>query len=82
MWWTVVNDGNEPWPQDVVLQFTGGNHVCSTQSVPLTHIVYPKYGTTLVVDFVTPSEPGWYHSTWRMRTAAGTYFGGENNVLM
>lgn len=73
-----MNDGNEPWSTDIVLQYTGGNHVCSAHSVPLPTLVYPKQATRLVVDFVAPSEPGWYHSTWRMRTPAGAYFGGKN----
>lgn len=78
MWWTIRNSGNEPWPHDVRLQYTGGNHQLSSdqQTIYVSNIVYPKHRTTMVVDFITPSEPGWYHSTWKMMTSAGVNFGG------
>ncbi|XKL59942.1 hypothetical protein PGB90_000958 [Kerria lacca] len=56
MWWTLRNDGIEPWPDNCSLQYASGNHRCDMKTIPVTHVVYPKHSTT-VIYFTAPKEP-------------------------
>lgn len=76
MRWTIRNNGEECWPHGCSLQHIAGDHPCNVREIPV-RVLPPGLSTTIVLDFVAPSESGFYHSKWRMTTPFGAFFGGK-----
>lgn len=76
MRWTIRNNGDECWPHGCSLQYISGDHPCNVKAIPV-RVLPPGLSTIIVVDFIAPSESGFYQSKWRMTTPFGAYFGGK-----
>jgi heat shock protein HslJ len=76
--WSIQNTGTCTWDPGYSIVYESGNHAAAEMDSPLvvTHgQTAPSETYTVEVRLVSPSEYGFYQGYWRMRNAAGTYFG-------
>jgi heat shock protein HslJ len=76
--WRIQNTGTCIWDPGYSIVYESGNHAAAEMDSPLvvTHgRTAPSETYTVEVKLVSPSEYGHYLGYWRMRNAAGTYFG-------
>jgi hypothetical protein len=72
--WQVLNSGSSTWDHNYRLACIGGEHLGAPVSVPVPPCA-PGSAIAITVPFVTPDEPGPYHSVWRMANERGEAFG-------
>ncbi|BES90567.1 Chromosome 6 open reading frame 106 [Nesidiocoris tenuis] len=79
--WVLVNNGDETWPDDCVLQFSGGDAMGSQKKITVPALPPQKFAHVIVA-LESPPLPGIYKSQWRMSTPSGSYFGETIWVFM
>lgn len=79
--WSLINNGDEPWPLGCYLQFCCGDAMSEYQKIPVPSLA-PNQSTQVLIHLVSPTMPGIYKSEWRMVTASGSYFGDIIWVIM
>jgi hypothetical protein len=77
--WRVRNAGTCTWTTDYALVFTRDNRLGGPLSVPLPREVAPGGMIDLSVNFVAPTAPGTYRSTWRLQNEDGVLFGSRTS---
>jgi len=84
--WTVMNTGNEPWPEGCTLRFTQGNRMSDGRSALSDRLevgcLPPGEKFDISVSMRSPEKPGMYESQWRMATPAGAFFGDTIWVIL
>lgn len=73
--WILWNNGDEPWPEECVLQFAGGDAMGNQKKIKVPALA-PKNFAEVEIQLESPSMPGMYKSQWRTCTPSGSYFGG------
>lgn len=79
--WKIQNTGEEAWPSGVCLQHTGGVSMGDCVRMPVQPLG-PKETTELNIMLTSPVDIGTHQSKWRMMTPTGSYFGGDNTLLV
>jgi hypothetical protein len=79
--WAVDNTGSCPWTTDYQLVLVKGDPMGGT-TAPLTAQVAAGTTADLSVGLTAPAAPGNYTSSWRLRNAAGVYFGDVITVVI
>ncbi|XP_043932492.1 protein ILRUN isoform X1 [Protopterus annectens] len=77
--WRIQNTGAESWPPGVCLKYVGGDQFGHVNMV-MVRSLDPQEMTDVSVQMRSPGAPGMYQGQWRMCTATGLYFGGENVI--
>ena len=73
--WRVRNSGTCAWEQGTRLVFIAGDPLGGPARVDIPREIDPEADIDVSVDFVAPSAPGTYRSTWRLQDPDGTRFG-------
>jgi len=76
--WLIQNTGTCLWDPGYSIVYESGNHPAADMYGALVVIhgrTPPGETYDVEVRLIAPSEPGYYEGYWRMRNAAGTYFG-------
>ena len=63
--WTMMNNGELAWSDEVVFKCVSGNLPTERTSVPVT-ATPPGQSANITVTFTAPQEPGIYKSTWAL----------------
>jgi len=84
--WTVMNTGNEPWPEGCTLRFTQGSRMSDGRSALSDRLevgcLPPGEKCDISVSMRSPDKPGMFESQWRMATSAGAFFGDTIWVIL
>lgn len=84
--WTVLNSGNEPWPQGCTLRFTQGSRMSDGRSSLSDRLevgcLPPGEKIDISVSMRSPDKPGMFESQWRMATSPGAFFGDTIWVIL
>lgn len=78
--WHICNSGTDAWPAGCYAQCADGNNM-GAGKVPLPCLL-PGHSMNLVVNMISPSEPGTYQSKWRLCISEGSYFGDPMWVIV
>lgn len=70
--------GPESWPPGVCLKYVGGDQFGHVNMV-MVRSLDPQEMADVSVQMQSPVSPGMYQGQWRMCTATGLYYGGEDN---
>lgn len=68
--------GTEAWPPGVCLKYVGGDQFGHVNMV-MVRSLEPQEMADVSVQMCSPSTAGMYQGQWRMCTATGLYYGGE-----
>ena len=79
--WAVENTGSCAWTTDYQFAFVDGDAMGGTSAF-LAAAVSPGTTAELSVNLTAPTTPGTYKGSWRMKNAAGVYFGNTITVLI
>lgn len=71
--------GAETWPPGVCLKYVGGDQFGHVNIV-MVRSLDPQEISDVSVQMRSPVTPGMYQGQWRMCTATGLFYGGENPV--
>lgn len=74
---SVCLPGAESWPPGVCLKYVGGDQFGHVNMV-MARSLDPQEMADVSVQMQSPAAPGMYQGQWRMCTATGLYFGGED----
>ncbi len=74
--WRVRNSGSCTWEAGTQLIYVSGDPLGGPAAVSVPQVA-PGATTDVSVNFVAPSTPGTYRSTWQMQSPAGTRFGSQ-----
>ncbi len=74
--WTVRNSGTTTWGPGYQLVYQGGARLGTTHAVAVPS-TQPGAEAALALTCAAPNQPGAYRSYWRMRNAAGQWFGDQ-----
>ena len=69
--------GAESWPPGVCLKYVGGDQFGHVNMV-MVRSLDPQEMADVSVQMQSPVSPGMYQGQWRMCTATGLYYGGED----
>jgi len=72
--------GAESWPPGVSLKYVSGDQFGHVNMV-MVRSLDPQGMADVSVQMQSPASPGMYQGQWRMCTATGLYFGGEDKKL-
>lgn len=72
--------GAESWPPGVCLKYVGGDQFGHVNMV-MVRSLDPQEMADVSVQMQSPVAPGMYQGQWRMCTATGLYYGGEDSKL-
>jgi Ig-like domain from next to BRCA1 gene len=72
--WQLQNNGSCAWNKTFVVAFVSGSSM-SGETTPLTSIVDLWKKADISVAMVAPTTPGTHTGYWRLKNAAGTWFG-------
>lgn len=70
--------GAESWPPGVCLKYVGGDQFGHVNMV-MVRSLDPQEMADVSVQMQSPVSPGMYQGQWRMCTATGLYYGGEES---
>lgn len=70
--------GAESWPPGVCLKYVGGDQFGHVNMV-MVRSLDPQEMADVSVQMQSPVSPGMYQGQWRMCTATGLYYGGEDS---
>ncbi len=73
--WRVVNVGTCPWTTEYAVVLFSGDRMGASDSIAFTENIAPNQTVDISVDMVAPTDPGAYQGNWKLRNAAGQYFG-------
>jgi len=73
--WRLVNVGTCTWTADYALAFFSGEQMSGAASVKLPAAIPPGATTEISIDLVAPLEAGTYQGDWKLKNAAGEWFG-------
>ncbi len=73
--WRLVNSGSCTWTTEYSIAYFSGEPMGAPASVRLPKNVPPGQSVDVSVEMVAPSAPGTYTSNWKLRNAAGSWFG-------
>lgn len=73
--WQFMNNGQTTWTTSYSLVFLNGEHMSGPNSVPVKIDVQPGKVVDISVDLTAPEKLGSYKGNWRLRNAAGQFFG-------
>jgi len=73
--WRLKNSGNTTWTTSYKLCFYSGSQMGAASCKNLTSNVYAGNNVDISVAMTAPSTPGSYTGNWKMKNAAGTWFG-------
>jgi hypothetical protein len=73
--WRIVNGGSCTWIPGYALVFAGGHAFGAPAATPLSGEVPPGSEVDITLHLTAPTEPGIYQGDWKLRSAAGVYFG-------
>ena len=73
--WRLNNVGSCTWTTAYSLVFAGGASMGAAASVNLPFEVPPGTMVDLSIEFIAPTEVGFYRSEWKLQNAAGGTFG-------
>ncbi len=73
--WRLKNSGSCTWVGSYQFAFVADNQLGGPASVAINGNVTPGSLYDVSVNFVAPSTPGTYKSSWRMKNATGQLFG-------
>jgi hypothetical protein len=73
--WTLENAGTCTWSRNYSLNFFAGDRMGASAETTLAQPVEPGARVDLAIDLVAPAAPGVYQGFWRLKNAAGAYFG-------
>ena len=80
--WVLQNTGSCTWTGDYGLIFVGGNQLSGKSPTLINQIVPPNETVEITLDLISPMQPGYYESFWKIQNNQGTQFGiGFNNDL-
>lgn len=79
--WAVENTGSCPWTTDYELAFINGDSM-NGATASLAAAVTPGTTANISVSLTAPTAPGNYTGSWRMKNAAGVYFGDVLTVVI
>lgn len=77
---SVCLPGAESWPPGVCLKYVGGDQFGHVNMV-MVRSLDPQEMADVSVQMQSPVAPGMYQGQWRMCTATGLYYGGEDSKL-
>lgn len=72
--------GAESWPPGVCLKYVGGDQFGHVNMV-MVRSLDPQEMADVSVQMQSPVSPGMYQGQWRMCTATGLYYGGEDSKI-
>ena len=75
--WRVRNSGTCAWEQGARLIFIADDPLGGPTGVDIPQEIDPEANVDVSVDFVAPSTPGTYRSTWQLQDSDGTRFGSQ-----
>ncbi|MFM8320535.1 MAG: NBR1-Ig-like domain-containing protein [Chloroflexota bacterium] len=73
--WRLLNAGTCTWTRDYTIALFSGDQMGSTSGVRLPNDVAPGGSVDVSVDLVAPAAAGSYRGDWKLRNAAGNWFG-------
>lgn len=73
--WRLKNAGTCTWTKAYSISFVSGEAMGAPPAVPMPFNVAPGQEVDIAVDLVAPNTPGTYRGDWKLRNAAGQYFG-------
>lgn len=72
--WLLQNNGTCAWDNSTVAVFVGGARMAGASPTPVGTV--PPGGTVnLSINFVAPTSPGTYRSSWKLQASNGSQFG-------
>ena len=74
--WRVKNTGTCDWEAGTQLVYVSGEPMGGPPAVDVPSVA-PDATTDISVNFVAPSAPGTYRSTWQMKNTEGTFYGSQ-----
>lgn len=80
--WAVENTGSCSWTTDYQFVFVNGDAMGGSSSALLAASVSPGTTAELSISMTAPAAPGSYTGSWRMKNAAGVYFGDTVRVVI
>jgi len=72
--WRLRNEGKSAWPENLSLQFVGGDQFSAEERVPVP-VVQPGSEIDIAVEMTAPTKPGRFVSFWRLAALDGSRFG-------
>lgn len=72
--WNIQNSGSCAWDPATVAVFIGGARMSGGSPTPVGAL-QAGGSTAISINFVAPTAPGTYRSTWRLQTGSGGQFG-------
>jgi hypothetical protein len=73
--WRVVNVGSCSWTTAYAVVLFSGDGLGASEIIAFTQNIAPNQSVDISVDMVAPNDPGSYQGNWKLRNAAGQYFG-------
>ncbi len=73
--WKLQNAGSCTWTTEYDAFFFYGDRMGAPTSVPLSASVSPGKTVEISVEMTAPDTPGTYQGNWKLRNAAGEFFG-------
>jgi hypothetical protein len=73
--WKLQNAGSCTWTAEYAAIFFYGEQMAAPESVPLAEAVPPGQSIEIAIEMTAPEEPGSYQGNWKLRNAAGDFFG-------
>ncbi len=73
--WRVVNVGSCSWTTAYAVILFSGDGLGALESIAFTQYIAPGQTVDISVDMIAPNAPGSYQGNWKLRNAAGQYFG-------
>jgi hypothetical protein len=73
--WRLQNVGSCTWSKDYSIAVFSGDALSAPTAVPLPSKVDPGQSIDISVDLTAPSKAGTYTGNWKLRNAAGNWFG-------
>ncbi|MEN8172734.1 MAG: NBR1-Ig-like domain-containing protein [Chloroflexota bacterium] len=73
--WRVVNVGQCTWTPEYTVVLFSGDRMGAAEGTTLTENIAPNQTVDISVDMIAPEQPGVYQGNWKLRNAAGEYFG-------
>ncbi len=73
--WRLRNAGTCSWSKNYSIAVFSGEPMSAPNSVPMPKQIDPGQTVDISVDLIAPTSAGSYQGNWKLRNAAGTWFG-------
>ncbi|MCJ7623618.1 MAG: NBR1-Ig-like domain-containing protein, partial [Anaerolineaceae bacterium] len=73
--WRLVNTGTCSWTQEYSIIWFSGEFPGYFQSQTFDEVVLPGQSVDIKIEMITPDQPGFYQSNWKIRSSNGNLFG-------